>query len=286
MAPAQTKDFVNESLAGLVLDGRLTTDLLVGFLRNEVHKVGVKKIVLGLSGGIDSALSAFLAARAMGRENVHAICMPYRLSNPQSEADAREVAAACGIEYEVVEITPQVDAYFERFPDADNLRRGNKMARERMTILYDQSAAYGALVVGTSNKTELLLGYGTLFGDMASAVNPIGDLFKAQVRQISRHVGVPGGVIEKPPSADLWVGQTDEEELGLTYAEVDAILHYLIDHRYERLEIIELGFPEEVVDGILRLIQRSQYKRRMPLIAKVSHRTIDRDFRYARDWGV
>jgi len=284
--PVQMKGLLRKGLAELVLDSRLTTDLLVGFLRDEVRKVGVKKIILGLSGGIDSALAAFLAARAMGPGNVHAICMPYRFSNPQSEADAREVASACGIGYEVVEITPQIDTYFERFPDATNLRRGNKMARERMTILYDQSAAHGALVVGTSNKTELLLGYGTLFGDMASAVNPIGDLFKTQVRQISHHVGVPKNVIEKPPSADLWVGQTDEDELGLTYQEVDAIFHYLIDRRYDRREIVELGFSEKVVDGILRLIQRSQYKRRLPLIAKVSHRTIDRDFRYARDWGV
>jgi len=212
--------------------------------------------------------------------------MPYRLSNPQSEKDARAVAEASGINYEIVEITDQIDAYFDRFPDADNLRRGNKMARERMTILYDHSALLGALVVGTSNKTELLLGYGTLFGDMASAVNPIGDLFKTQVRQVSRHMGVPGGVIDKPPSADLWVGQTDEEELGLTYEEVDAILHYIIDLRYGREDIREVGFPDEVVDGIQRLIQRSQYKRRLPLIAKVSQRTIDRDFRYARDWGV
>lgn len=282
----EMQDLVKKSLVELELDARLVTDLLVGFVRNEVRKVGVGKIVLGLSGGIDSAIAAFLAALAMGPENVKGICMPYRLSNPQSEADAREVAKACGITFERVEITPQIDAYFDQCPDASNLRRGNKMARERMTILYDQSAAEGALVLGTSNKTELLLGYGTLFGDMASAVNPIGDLFKTQVRQISRHVGVPSGVIDKPPSADLWVGQTDEEELGLTYEEVDAVLHYLIDHRYDRREILEVGFDAGVVDGILRLIQRSQYKRRMPLIAKVSPRTIDRDFRYARDWGV
>lgn len=284
--PVQMKDLVNESLAELEMDARLTTKLLVGFIRDEVSKVGMEKIVIGLSGGIDSALSAFLAAQAMGPENVWGICMPYRLSNPQSEADAREVAKACGITFKRVKITPQVDAYFDKYPDATNLRRGNKMSRERMTILYDQSAAASALVVGTSNKTELLLGYGTLFGDMASAVNPIGDLFKTQVRQISRHVGVPAGVIDKPPSADLWAGQTDEEELGLTYEEVDSVLHYLIDHRYDRAEILEKGFAAEVVDGILRLIQRSQYKRRLPLIAKVSQRTIDRDFRYARDWGV
>jgi NAD+ synthase len=279
-------DLVKESLAELELDEVLTAGLLAGFIRDEVTKVGVKRLVLGLSGGIDSALSAFLAARAMGPENVTGVCMPYRLSNPQSEMDARAVAEASGIHYEIVEITAQIDAYFDRYSDADNLRKGNKMARERMTILYDHSASLGALVVGTSNKTELLLGYGTLFGDMASAVNPIGDLFKTQVRQISRHVGVPREVIEKPPSADLWVGQTDEEELGLTYEEVDAILHYIIDLRYSREEILEVGFPDDVVDGIQRLIQRSQYKRRLPLIAKVGQRTIDRDFRYARDWGV
>ncbi len=279
-------DLVRESLAELELEEVLTADLLAGFIRDEVTKVGVKRLVLGLSGGIDSALSAYIAARAMGPENVTGLCMPYRLSNPQSEMDARTVAEASGIRYEIVDITPQIDAYFERYPDADNLRKGNKMARERMTILYDYSASLGALVVGTSNKTELLLGYGTLFGDMASALNPIGDLFKTQVRQISRYVGVPRGVIEKPPSADLWVGQTDEEELGLTYEEVDAILHYIIDLRYSREEILEVGFPADVVDGIQRLIQRSQYKRRLPLIAKVSQRTIDRDFRYARDWGV
>lgn len=282
----QMAELVRESLAGLELDEALTTRLLTGFIRDEVTKVGVKRLVLGLSGGIDSALSAFLAAEAMGAGNVTGMCMPYRMSNPQSEKDARTVAGAAGINYEIVEITDQIDAYFERFPDADNLRRGNKMARERMTILYDHSAALGALVVGTSNKTELLLGYGTLFGDMASAVNPIGDLFKAQVRQISRYVGVPREVIEKPPSADLWEGQTDEEELGLAYDEVDAILHYIIDLRYSREDILEMGFPAETVDGIQRLIQRSQYKRRLPLIAKVSQRTIDRDFRYARDWGV
>jgi NAD+ synthase len=282
----EMEGLVKKSLAELELDARLTTELLVGFVRDEVRKVGVGKIVLGLSGGIDSAIAAFFAALAMGPENVKGICMPYRLSNPQSESDAREVAKACGIKFERVEITPQIDAYFDQYPDAPNLRRGNKMARERMTILYDQSAAEGALVVGTSNKTELLLGYGTLFGDMASAVNPIGDLFKTQVRQISRHVGVPDGVIDKPPSADLWLGQTDEEELGLTYEEVDAVLHYLIDNRYDRQEILEEGFDAEILDGILRRIQRSQYKRRLPLIAKVGPRTIDRDFRYARDWGV
>ncbi|MBI3127769.1 MAG: NAD+ synthase [Candidatus Tectomicrobia bacterium] len=279
-------DPAREVLAELELEERLTVDLLAGFLRDEVIKVGVRKLVLGLSGGIDSALSAFLAARAMGPGNVTGVVMPYRTSSPQSERDARAVAEASGIQLKIVDISPQVDAYFERFPDADRLRRGNKMARERMTILYDHSALLGALVVGTSNKTELMLGYGTLHGDMASAVNPIGDLFKTQVRQLARWIGVPAAVVDKAPSADLWVGQTDEQELGYTYEEADAVLYRMVDCRWGRSELLAAGFPENLVDGIRRLVQRSQYKRRLPLIAKISHRTIDRDFRYARDWGV
>lgn len=281
-----SEGIVRGAMEELELDAGLAVGLLSGFIRDEVSKVGVRKLVLGLSGGIDSALSAFLAARAMGPENVTGVIMPYRLSNPQSEKDARAVAGACGVRFEVVDISPQVDAYFERFPDADNLRRGNKMARERMTILYDHSAMLGALVVGTSNKTELLLGYGTLFGDMASAVNPIGDLFKTQVRQLSRFLGVPARVVDKAPSADLWAGQTDEEELGCAYETADAVLYRMIDCRFTPGELAEEGFAPGLIDGIRRLVQRSQYKRRPPLIAKISQRTIDRDFRYARDWGL
>ena len=277
---------IRDAMAELALDAGLAAGLLSGFIRDEVSKVGVRKLVLGLSGGIDSALSAFLAASPMGPENVTGLIMPYRVSSPRCEEDAGSVAAASGIRIEVVDISPQVDAYFERFPEADDLRRGNKMARERMTILYDHSAMLGALVVGTSNKTELLLGYGTLFGDMASAVNPIGDLFKTQVRQLSRHVGVPEQVVEKAPSADLWAGQTDEQELGYSYAVADAVLYRMIDCRYTRGELLDEGFPRAIVDGIQGLVQRSQYKRRLPLIAKLSQRTIDRDFRYARDWGL
>lgn len=281
-----SEGIIRGAMEELELDAGLAVGLLSGFIRDEVSKVGVRKLVLGLSGGIDSALSAFLAARAMGPENVTGVIMPYRLSNPQSEKDARAVAGACGVRFEVVDISPQVDAYFERFPDADNLRRGNKMARERMTILYDHSAMLGALVVGTSNKTELLLGYGTLFGDMASAVNPIGDLFKTQVRQLSRFLGVPARVVDKAPSADLWAGQTDEEELGCAYETADAVLYRMIDCRFTPGELAEEGFAPGLIDDIRRLVRRSQYKRRPPLIAKISQRTIDRDFRYARDWGL
>lgn len=275
----------SETLNKLQLNESETIGMLVGFLRDEISKVGVKKSVLGLSGGIDSSLSAFLAAKAMGPENVTGVIMPYRLSSPKSEEDARAVAKACGINIKVVDISRQVDAYFELYKEASELRKGNKMARERMTILYDHSAMLNALVVGTSNKTELLLGYGTLFGDMASALNPLGDLFKTQVRQLSRYIGVPSQVVEKPPSADLWAGQTDEEELGYTYEEADAVLYMLVDCRFSVQDLIEDGFHENLVKGISRLIMASQYKRRLPLIAKIGPRTIDRDFRYSRDWG-
>ncbi len=263
----------------------LLQQILTAFIANEVRKVGVERVVVGLSGGVDSALSAFLAAAALGPENVLALKMPYNTSSRESLEHADLVVAATSIQSLTVDISPQIDAYFARFPDADNMRRGNKMARERMTILYDHSARWQALVLGTSNKTELLLGYGTLHGDMASAVNPLGDLYKTQVWALARFVGVPQPIVEKHPSADLWAGQTDEAELGFSYREVDELLYLMVDQRYSREELRTEGFAEAFIDQIYRRIMTSQYKRRLPVIAKVSQRTIDRDFRYARDWG-
>jgi NAD+ synthase len=260
--------------------------ILTGFVRNEVHKTGLSRVVVGLSGGVDSALSAVLAAEALGPSNVLAILMPYKSSHSDSCAHAEMVVQRSGIESVFVDITPQIDAYFERFPEADSRRRGNKMARERMTILYDHSARWKALVLGTSNKTELLLGYGTLYGDMASAINPLGDLYKTQVWALAEAVGIPAVIVRKEPSADLWVGQTDEGELGFTYREVDRLLYLMVDQRYTRPELLAAGFAERFVDDVAQRIMFSQFKRRLPVIAKVSHRTIDRDFRYARDWGV
>lgn len=259
--------------------------VLTGFVANEVRKVGVERVVVGLSGGVDSAVSAMLAAAALGPTNVLAIKMPYRTSSPESLEHADAAIAVAGIESLQVDITPQIDAYFARFPDADNMRRGNKMARERMTILYDHSARWRALVLGTSNKTELLLGYGTLYGDMASALNPIGDLYKTQVWALARAIGVPPEIVDKEPSADLWSGQTDEAELGFGYREVDALLYLMVDLRYSRAELLAAGFAEPFVERVSGMVRGSQFKRRLPVIAKVSARTIDRDFRYARDWG-
>ena len=269
----------------LAIDTEVVIDLLVGFLREEVHKVGFSKVVLGLSGGIDSALTAALATRALGPENVIAVIMPYRTSDPASKADALEVCESLRLHPIVSEISPQIDAYFANLPDADNRRRGNKMARERMTILYDISFAQSALVAGTSNKTELLLGYSTIYGDMASALNPLGDLYKTQVYDMSAAVELPRLLLSKAPSADLWVGQSDETELGFTYALVDSLLYYMVDERRLDNELVELGFEAEFAQDIRRRVRDSQYKRRPPLIAKLSARTIDRDFRYPRDWG-
>lgn len=227
-----------------------------------------------------------LAAEALGPANVLGIRMPYATSSADSLAHADEVAAVSGIETLTIDISAQVDAYFARFPDADARRRGNKMARERMTILYDHSARWRALVLGTSNKTELLLGYGTLHGDMASALNPIGDLYKTQVWTLARAVGVPEAIVAKNPSADLFVGQTDESDLGFTYREVDELLYHMVDERWSTGELEAAGFAPEFVRRVSEMVRNSQFKRRLPVIAKVSHRTIDRDFRYARDWGV
>jgi len=259
--------------------------ILTKFIANEVRKVGVERVVVGLSGGVDSAVSAMLAAEALGAANVLAVKMPYRTSSQESLQHADLVVARSGINSMQVEITPQIDAYFQRFPDADALRRGNKMARERMTILYDQSARWKGLVLGTSNKTELLLGYGTLYGDMASALNPLGDLYKTQVWALAEEVGVPGEVVHKQPSADLWVGQTDEAEMGFGYREVDRLLYLFVDQRYSRQELHAAGFAPSFVLRVVDMVRNSQFKRRLPVIAKVSNRTIDRDFRYARDWG-
>ncbi len=260
--------------------------VLTAFLKDEVHKAGFSDVVFGLSGGIDSAVVAYLAVEALGKEHVHPIIMPYKLSSQNSIDDALRVVEDLDLTSKTIDITPQIDAYFADKPDSSALRRGNKMARERMSIIYDHSVVYRALALGTSNKTELLLGYGTQFGDLASALNPIGDLYKAQIRAVAKSLSVPLSIQQKPPSADLWEDQTDEGELGFTYELADAVLHLLVDERMSVDEVVEQGFDRELVQLIKRRITINQYKRRMPVIAKLSSRTMGIDFRYPRDWGM
>ncbi|MGO8688133.1 MAG: NAD+ synthase [Thermoguttaceae bacterium] len=270
----------------LSINAELVAAILTRFIQSEIRRAGFSRAVVGLSGGIDSSVVTTLAARALGPENVLAVTMPYKTSSEETRRDSRAVIEQLGVRTVECPITAQIDAYFGRFPDAGQLRLANKCARERMTVLYDQSAAFAALVAGTSNKSELLLGYGTQFGDMASAINPVGDLYKTQLYQLAAYLGVPPPILSKAPTGDLWVGQTDEGELGFSYAEVDRLLVLLVDRRWRRAELLRAGFAAEFVDRVALLIRRNHYKRRMPVIAKLSHRTMDRDFRYARDWGT
>lgn len=270
----------------IALNPEIVKKILVEFIRDETHKAGFRRGVLGLSGGIDSAISAFLAAEALGPENLLAILMPYRLSNPRSARDAELVAKHLGTPTEVIDITPMVDPLLNLSGTTDKVRAGNIMARERMIVLYDRSGRDGSLVIGTSNKTEILLGYGTLFGDTACAINPIGDLYKTQIFQLAEYLGIPREVREKAPSADLWEGQTDEGEFGFTYDAVDRLLYHMVDERRSEPELKEMGFDERFIQRVAGMIRKNQFKRRMPLIAKVSHRTMNVDFMYPRDWGV
>lgn len=272
-----------DDLTALRIDEVLVRKMLVAFLRDETLKTGATRLVLGISGGVDSAVVAALAAEALGRENVLGLFTPYRTTADRSRTDAQDVARVFGIRLEEVPITAQVDGYFAGLPQVDRVRMGNKMARERKSIEYDRSWPDG-LVLGTSNKTELLLGYGTQFGDLACALNPVGDLYKTQLRELAGHVGVPRGVIDKPPSADLWEGQTDEGELGFTYDQADVLLYHLVDRRVRPADLIAAGFDIALIAKIRERIRRNHFKRVMPLIAKVSLRTVGHDFLYPRDW--
>ncbi len=273
-------------MTDLTINADLARTILTGFLKTEITRMGFEHAIIGLSGGIDSALSCYLAAEALGPESVLAVRMPYKTSSRDSLEDAQQVIDATGVRSITVEITDMVDPLIAAFPEMDNTRKGNIMARMRMIVLYDQSAAFRGLVVGTGNKTEILLGYTTLFGDSANALNPIGDLYKTQVRQFSQALGVPDSILKKAPSADLWSGQTDEGELGYTYAEVDQLLHLLIDRRYTPAECVEAGFAEGFVKSVVERVRRNHFKRILPPIAKVSNRTIGYDFLYLRDWGT
>jgi NAD+ synthase len=270
----------------LAINTNLARKILTGFVKSEITRAGFNRAVVGLSGGIDSAVSCALAAEALGPQNVLAVRLPYKSSSPDSLEDAEKTARCLGVQMETVDITPMVEPLIELEPQMSNLRKGNLMARARMIVLYDRSEVFKGLVVGTSNKTEILLGYTTLWGDMASAINPIGDLYKTQLRQLASAMQLPQSVLDKPPSADLWVGQTDEAELGLTYAEVDRLLYLLVDQRCNLQDCVEAGFDRAFVEMVISRVRRSQFKRMMPPIAKLSNRTVGYDFLYLRDWGT
>ncbi|HEY0782919.1 MAG TPA: NAD+ synthase, partial [Thermoanaerobaculia bacterium] len=248
-----------------------------------VETAGATGVVVGLSGGVDSSLAAALAVRALGPERVHGFLLPYRTSSPDSAADALLVAESLGLPHRQIDISPMVDAYFAAEPDADPARRGNKMARERMTILFDQAKKLGALVLGTSNKTEILLGYSTVFGDNASSLNPLGDLYKRQVWQLATHLGLPERVVAKKPSADLSPGQTDEGDLGFSYAVADPVLALLFDAALSPEEVIARGYPRPAVERIVQLERANRFKRRLMLIARLSGSAINLDQEIPRD---
>lgn len=273
-------------MTDLSINPSLARQILTGFIRSEISRAGFLRAVVGLSGGLDSALSCALAAEALGPENVLAVRMPYKASSRDSLDHAQLLIDQLKVRSETIEITDMVEPLIQRDPEISKTRKGNIMARARMIVLYDQSEVFKGLVVGTSNKTEILLGYSTLWGDMASALNPIGDLYKTQVRQLAQAMNISASIIDKPPSADLWAGQTDENELGFTYAEVDKLLYLLVDQRYLPEECVDAGFDKAFVEKVVARIRRFQFKRMLPPIAKISNRTVGYDFLYLRDWGT
>jgi NAD+ synthase len=267
------------------IEGPQAVEVIVAFIRSQLEQTGFQRVVLGLSGGVDSATVAYLCARAIGPESVLGVLMPYRSSAPSSEADARVVVDALGCRSERVDITPMVDpmlALMDGPEDTLRVRAGNVMARQRMIVLYDRSTVFDALVAGTANKTEALLGYGTLHGDMAAAFAPIGDLYKSQLRDVAAHLGVPERILDKPPSADLWPGQTDEGELGRSYADLDRALYALVDRRWTLERCVAAGLDRDLVEWVARRVAQMEYKRQLPPVAKISLRTPGIDHLYPR----
>ena len=269
----------------LRVDPDLILPIVEAFVRLEVERAGIQRGIVGLSGGVDSAVSAAITVRALGPERTVLILMPHEVSSETSAADAQTVADMLGVEPIVVPITSMTEGY-PGYGSLEQVRAGNLMARMRMAVLYDLSVEHQALVIGTSNKSELLLGYGTLFGDMASAVNPIGDLYKTQLRQLAVALNIPDNILAKAPSADLWEGQTDESELGVDYETADAILLRLVDRRLPIARLVEDGFDEALVGRLWDRVRENEFKRHLPIICKLSERTVGIDWLYPRDWGT
>lgn len=258
----------------LTLDIPTVVEWLTEFVRDEmVRRRGIGRAVIGLSGGVDSAVSTYLAARALGAENVWAVRMPYRISSPESLEHARLVVEDLGIAERTIPITGMVDAYLAEEPEATSHRVGNVCARCRMIVLFDQSAKLGALPIGTGNKSERLLGYYTWHADDSPPINPLGDLFKTQVWEVARALGVPEAIVAKPASADLAQGQTDEGDFGITYRQADRILYFLT-RGYPVRKVVELGFAEEEVAIVWKRLAGSHWKRRPPTVAMLSNSAI------------
>ena len=260
--------------------------VITGFIRRQVEQTGFERLVVGVSGGVDSATVAHLAVRALGPDSVLAVRMPFRSSAAESETDALRVVEALGCDSQRVDITPMAEPMLALIGDGNEadvrVRRGNVLARLRMIVLYDRSAAFDALVCGTSNKTEALLGYGTLHGDMAAAIHPIGDLYKSQLRAVATELGVAPEIVAKPPSADLWPGQTDEGELGASYDDLDRILYALVDRRWTVERCVAAGLDDALVRWTAERVARYEFKRQTPPVAKVSLRTPGIDHLYPR----
>lgn len=254
--------------AGLKINPQKIEKKLVNFIKSEVNKAGSRNAVIGLSGGLDSTVIAYLSVKALGKEHVTGLLMPYETSIRESTDDAKLVISALGINSEYIDITPMINAYFERFPQADRIRRGNKMARERMSVLYDFSKVSNAIVIGTGNKTELLLGYGTIHGDMACGIAPLGGLYKTQVRELARYLNIPAKILSKVPSADLWEGQTDEGELGVDYDTADKVLNMIYDRKMAVKMVINKGFQPEIVDKIVKRVKANAFKRQLPAVPR------------------
>lgn len=257
------------------INPKITAEWLVAFLQDEViARRGIHRAVVGLSGGVDSAVTAFLCARALGAHNVHAIRMPYATSSAASLTDAQLVIDALGLQAHTIPITGAVDGYLQYESGADARRRGNVMARTRMLVLFDQSAKHAALPIGTGNKTERLLGYFTWHADDTPPVNPIGDLYKTQVWELARYLGVPEPLVSKAPSADLEANQTDESDLGITYARADAILSHMLEG-YSNAQLVERGFDEGDVALVRRRLDGTHWKRHLPTTAMLTNTAIN-----------
>ncbi len=267
------------------INGKIVTKVITLFIKDSLRKNGFKRAVIGVSGGIDSAVVLELTVRAIGSDNVLALLMPYRSSSSESLSHGKLICEKTGVDFKTVDISPSVDSYFSRFPTEDKMLIGNKCARERMSVLYDFSAREKALVVGTSNKSEMLIGYSTIYGDSAAALLPIGDLYKTEVFDLAKYLDIPGEIVEKSPSADLWKDQTDEGEIGMTYSELDEILSALFDGRESKQALVKRGFSESKVEKIWKMVINSQFKRTLPPVTKIHYRTIGLDFRYPRDWN-